>query len=48
MAAQCIRNFAKVPDYERHIKQIGGHDIVLVLSGDTANKFNFANNSKKK
>lgn len=41
MAAQCIRNFAKVPDYERHIKQTGGHDIVLVLSGDAVNKFNF-------
>jgi len=40
-AAQCLRNFSKVPDYDRHIKQIGGHDIVLVLSGDNTNKFNF-------
>lgn len=41
MAAQCLRNFIKIPDYERHIKQIGGHDMVLVLSGDAVNKFNF-------
>ena len=40
-AANCLRNFTKIPDYERHIKQIGGHDIVLVLSGDAVNKFNF-------
>ena len=44
MAAQCLRNFTKIPDYERHIKQIGGHDMVLVLSGDTINKFNFKKN----
>ena len=41
MAAQCLKNLSKVPDYERHIKQVGGHDVLLVLGGDPVNKFNF-------
>lgn len=41
MAAQCLKNFSKVPDFDRHIKQIGGHDVVVILSGDAVNKFNF-------
>lgn len=41
MALSCLKNFAKIPDYERHIKQVGGHDIVLALGGESYNKFNF-------
>ena len=41
MAAQCLRNFSKVPDYERHLKQIGGHEMVVILNGDAVNKFTF-------
>jgi hypothetical protein len=40
-ALGCLRNFTKVPEYERHIKQVGGHDIVLALGSDGTNKFNF-------
>lgn len=41
LAAQCLKNMTKVPDYDRHIKQIGGHEVVVILGGDAVNKFNF-------
>eukprot|EP00347_Sterkiella_histriomuscorum_P003950 403362314 len=39
LAVQCLRNLMKVPDFDRHIKQVGGHEIVLVMG--EANKFAF-------
>jgi len=41
MAVQVLKNFTKIPDYDRHIKQIGGHDVVLAIGGESINKFNF-------
>jgi len=38
-AVQSLRNLSKISEFERHIKQIGGHEIAVVL-GD-ANKFAF-------
>lgn len=41
MAAAVLKNLSKVPDYDRHLKQIGGHEIVVILGGDGVNRFNF-------
>jgi hypothetical protein len=41
MAVQVLKNFTKIPDYDRHIKQIGGHDVVLAIGGESINRFNF-------